>query len=142
MTRAAGGDRGSATLEAAILTPALLMLLGLVVVAGRVEVAGGAVEQAAAAAAREASLARTAPAAQAMASQAGRANLRDRGIRCTQVSVDVDTAEFAIPVGQPGQVRASVACTVALGDLAVPGLPGSRTLRATVTSPLDRYRSR
>jgi hypothetical protein len=46
-------------------------------------------------------------------------------------------------VGQPGQVTATVTCTVRLSDLtAVPGMPGSRTLTATFVSALDPYRAR
>ncbi len=58
--RERGTDRGSATIELAVLAPALLALLGLVIVAGRISVAGSAVEQAAASAARAASIARDA----------------------------------------------------------------------------------
>jgi hypothetical protein len=39
-------------------------------------------------------------------------------------------------------VSATVTCTVSLSDLLVPGLPGSRTLTATFTSPLDPFRER
>lgn len=142
MTRGRFGEQGSATLELAILSPAVLALLALAIAAGRIEVAGGAVEQAAAAAARAASIARTPSTARAAATEEASASLRQQGITCGTLDVTVDTAGFAVPVGQPAQVEVSVACTVALSDLAVPGLPGTRTLRAQVASPLDRYRSR
>ena len=61
--RVRGSDRGSATIEMAVLAPALLALLGLVILAGRISAAGSAVEQAAASAARAASIARDARAA-------------------------------------------------------------------------------
>ena len=54
----------------------------------------------------------------------------------------VDTAGFTAPVGAPAQVTARVSCVVALADLAVPGLPGTKTLRASFASPLDSYRER
>ena len=141
-TRRGGRDRGSTTLELAILTPGLLILLGLAVLAGRITVAGTAVEQASAAAAREASLARTATDARTAATQAATTSLSDRNLRCDAVHVTVDTTEFAFPAGAPAQVAATVTCTVAFAALAVPGTPGSRTLTATTTSVLDRYRSR
>lgn len=142
MTRGQSGEHGSATLELAILSPAVLALLALAIAAGRIQVAGGAVEQAAAAAARTASIARTPSTARAAATEEARTSLRQQGITCGALDVTLDTAGFAVPVGRPAQVEVSVACTVALSDLAVPGLPGTRTLRAQVASPLDRYRSR
>ena len=135
-------ERGSATLELAILAPAVLVLIGLAIVGGRVVLADAAVEQAAAAAAREASLARDPQTAHARAVGAAQRSLGSQGIDCVHEDIDVNTAGFAIPVGRPASVSASVACTVSLSDLAVPGAPGQRTLTATVTSPLDRYRSR
>lgn len=142
MTRQRFDDNGSATLELAILAPALLALLGLVIAAGRIEVAGGAVEQAASAAAREASIARTGSAARVVATQSARDSLRSQGIACGVLDVVVDTSGFAVAAGLPAQVEVSVACTVPLSDLAVPGMPGTRTMRAQMASPLDRYRSR
>jgi Flp pilus assembly protein TadG len=135
-------DKGSATLELAILAPALLVLLGLVIAAGRIEVAAGAVEQAASAAARDASIARTGSAARTVAADTARDSLRRQGITCGVLDVAVDTAGFSVATGLPAQVKVSIACTVPLSDLAVPGLPGARTLKAHMASPLDRYRSR
>lgn len=136
------GDAGSATLEVAILTPALLLLLALVVFAGRVQVAAGAVEHAAAVAAREASLARTADAARTAATTAAVGDLDGQDLRCATSTVTIDTTGFAAPVGAGSHVTATVTCTVSIADLAVPGLPGTRTLTATATSPIDRYRAR
>lgn len=142
MIRTRGDDRGSATLELAILAPALLVLLGLVIAAGRIEVAAGAVEQAASAAAREASIARTGSAARASATGTARDSLRSQGIVCGVLEVEVEASGFSVAAGSPANVAVSVNCTVPLSDLAVPGMPGSRTLRARMVSPLDRYRSR
>jgi len=138
----ANRDRGSATLELAILAPALLLLLGLVALAGRVQVAAGAVEHAAATAARDASLDRTGDAARTEAIAAAERELAAQDLRCAPSSIVIDTAGFAESVGQTATVTATVSCTVTLADLAIPGLPGSRTLTATATSPIDRYRSR
>lgn len=136
------GERGSATVELAIIAPALLALIGLVIVAGRIQVAASAVEQAASAAARAASIARDARSAQAQASLAARGSLASQGIACEPATTSVDTGGFAVPVGQSAIVTARVGCRVALADLAVPGMPGSRTVAAEVTSPIDRFRAR
>ena len=76
MTRRAWHDeRGSVSLELAILAPALLLLLGVLVLAGRVETSSAAVEQAARAAARDASLARTPDAARSTATASAQREL-------------------------------------------------------------------
>jgi len=142
LSRRARREEGSATLELAILTPALFAVLALVVVAGRIEVAGGAVEQASAAAARDASLARTPAAARQAALAAATASLAGQDLHCAAVTVVVDTGGFAAPVGTTAEVSARVSCTVNMADLAIPGTPGSRTLTAETSSALDRYRSR
>jgi Flp pilus assembly protein TadG len=135
-------DPGSATIELAILAPALLALLGLVIVAGRISAAGSAVDQAAAAAARAASIARDARAAHAGAERSARDSLRDQGVTCQPLTSSVDTRGFAVAVGSPSSVTVSVRCAVPLAALAVPGMPGSRTVTATMTSPIDRFRGR
>lgn len=135
-------DDGSATLELAILAPGLIALLSLVIVAGRIEAAAGAVEQAAAAAARAASLSRSPRTAAVRADSAARQSLADQGVTCQPLTSAVDVSGFRIPVGQAASVRAQVSCTVPLADLAVPGMPGTRTISVEMTSPLDRYRGR
>lgn len=135
-------ERGSVTLELTILAPAILVLLGLAIVAGRIEVAGGAVEQASAAAAREASIARTPDAAGATARAAAADVLDRRDLRCATLTVTVDSSGFAVPIGQAAQVSATVTCSVSIGQLAVPGLPGTKTVTARTASVLDTYRGR
>ena len=135
-------DRGSATIEMAVLAPALLALLGLVIVAGRISTAGSAVEQAAASGARAASIARDARAAQSAAERSARDSLRDQGVTCQPLTSSVDTRGFAVAVGSPSSVTVSVRCVVALADLAVPGMPGQRIVTSQMTSPIDRFRGR
>ena len=84
MTRHLRDERGSITVELAILAPALLLLLGLLVFAGRVETSSASVEQAARAAARDASLARTADAARATAQAAAARELA--GSDCVSIT--------------------------------------------------------
>ena len=140
--RLGGPEAGSAAIEAAILAPGLLLILALIVAAGRVETAGGAVETAAHAAARAASLARTEPAALSAARAAAAASLRGEQLSCTRLTVSVDTAGLSAPLGRPAQVHAAVSCQVGLGDLLVPGLPGTLTESRSFASAVDPYRGR
>jgi Flp pilus assembly protein TadG len=135
-------DAGSATLELAILSPALLVLLAVVIAGGRIQIANGAVEQAAAAAAREASLARSGSLANAAATRQAKDSLDQQGVTCTNLRVSVDTSGFRAAPGVPATVAVDVTCTVPLSDLAIPGMPGNRQLQARTTSPLDTYRAR
>jgi Flp pilus assembly protein TadG len=133
-------DRGSVSLELAILAPALILLLGALVLAGRVQTSAAGVEQAARAAARDASLARTADAARTTAVNAASRELA--GSDCTSSQVNVDTSGFAAPVGASAAVTVTVTCTVSLADLAIPGLPGTHALTGHATSAIDKYRTR
>lgn len=138
----ARSDRGSATIELAVIAPGLLALLGLVILAGRIEAAAGAIEQAAAAGARAASLSRDARSAAAAAEQGAADSLRDQGVTCEPLDVRVDTAGFAVALGHPATVTVEVGCRVPLQDVSVPGMPGHRALTASAASPLDRFRAR
>ena len=134
-------DAGNAALELIILAPVILFLLGLVIAAGRTSVAQGSVAAAARDAARQASISLTPSAAQTAALSSARAALGQDGLNCDPV-VTVNVSGFGVPVGEPANVQATVTCRVSLSNLLVPGLPGSRTLRATFTSPLDPFRGR
>jgi len=132
-------DTGSVALEAAVLTPALLMLGLLIVAGGRVAVAQERVEAAASSAARAASLTRTASAASAAARTEAAAALSSDHITCASMTVSVN-GDFSAPLGTPTNVRVQLSCTATLADLALPGVPGSKTVTATATSPLDSWR--
>ncbi len=141
--RPAGRDRGNAALELVLLAPVILFLIGFAIAAGRTSIAQGAVDAAARDAARQASIAPNYQAAAASARSSAIAALRADGIDCRPV-VELPTlaSAFASPIGKSALVTAKVFCAVRLSDLVVPGLPGSLTLRAVFTSPLDPYRSR
>ena len=139
---AAGTDRGSTTLELVVWFPGLLLIIGLLIVAGRVNSANAAVEQAATDAARTASLARTSSAASTTARSTAAATLAAQSLQCVSTTVAVSTAGFAARPGQPATVSATVTCPVRLSDLAIPGLPGTRTVSHTATSSLDTFRER
>ena len=135
-------ERGSAAIEAVIGVTAFGLFIAMTIGGGRIALARQAVESAANDAARAASIARTSSAASADARAAATSSLSDQDISCTPTSVQIDTSGFNAPIGTTGQVRATVSCTVKLSDLAVPGLPGSRTITESVTSPIDAYRER
>lgn len=137
------GDRGSTTIELAILAPAVITFFVVAVIAGRYAIALQAADSAAFDAARTASLSRTEGTARSRAITAAKASFAAQGIRCRgPLGVQVDTSGFRVPVGQPGSVRVTVTCRAELSDVALPGMPGVTTLRASFTSPLDTYRSR
>ncbi|MFF4748143.1 TadE/TadG family type IV pilus assembly protein [Streptomyces sp. NPDC001268] len=140
--RAARGDRGSYALETAVLAPVMIGLLLLLVAFGRVVDADGTVDSAARAAARAASLERDARAAQAKAQDAANRSLHGEGVTCRTSSVVVDTAGYALDIGAEANVTATISCTAHLSDIGLPGLPGTKTLTASWTSPLDTYRGR
>jgi Flp pilus assembly protein TadG len=137
-----GDQRGSAAIEAAILGPPLLVLIGLAIVGGRIQVAGGAIETAAHDAARAASISRTAGQARAAAIAAANGTLSQQGLHCASLDVVVDTSGFSVPVGQPATVSASITCVVNFRDLVADRLPGSKTLTAQFVSVLDTFRTR
>lgn len=135
-------ERGSVSLELAILGPALMMFVVLLIVGGRIALAGQAVQAAADEAARQASIARTQAQATATANTAAALSLSQQDLNCATTRIDVDTTGFAIAAGASAQVQATVTCVVDLADVAVPGVPGSHTMTATATSPIDTYRER
>ena len=135
-------EQGSASIEAAIGVPAFMLFVGLIIFGGRSATTHQALESAAADAARSASIERGAPAAQHAAEQAARSSLSNQQIHCLTIDVAVDAGGFQTAVGQDATVAVSVTCRLDLSDLAVPGVPGSRTLRATMSSPIDTWRER
>jgi len=135
-------ERGSAAIEAAIGVPAFALFVGLVIFGGRTATTHQALQSAAADAARSASLARNPDAAQADAREAATSSITNQKIGCSAIDVAVDTSDFGKQPGVPGSVNVIVSCRLGLSDLAVPGVPGSRVMRATMSSPLDTWRER
>lgn len=136
------GRRGSVSVELAVLLPAFLLLIVLATVVGRVAIAGNAVTVAAHDAARAASLSRDAATAHDAALDAARSSLTDQGLRCATLQVHPDTSGFAAPVGTPATVEVTVVCDVSLDDITFAGMPGSRQVSASFTSPVDTWRER
>ncbi len=136
MNRHREAERGSAPVELVLVTPLLVGLLLFVVGLGRLAGASGDVETAARDASRAASNERSAVGARQAGADAASATLRDRGIECRTLAVDVDTAQFRAD----GLIAATVTCGVDLSDVTMIGFPGSKTLSAQFTAPIDHYR--
>lgn len=129
-------ERGSVAVEMAVLAPALVALLLLVVFAGRVAQADGDVRRAASAAARSASLRQDPSEAETAGRQTAAENLVASGIGCARLDTEVDTSRFAAG----GTVAVTVRCTASMADVSLLGVPGRRTFVARSVEVIDRYR--
>ena len=129
-------QRGSVAVEMAVLAPALVVLLLLVVFAGRVAQADGDVRRAASAAARAASLRQDPGEAEVAGRQTASANLVASGVGCARLDTDVDTTQFFAG----GTVAVTVRCTASMADVSLLGVPGRRTFSARSIEVIDRYR--
>ena len=129
-------ERGSATLELVLVTPVLLLMLLFVVFLGRLAEARNDVDRAARDAARAASIARSPEDADTAGKAAAASTLQAGGVSCRQLDVVIDASQFQAG----GDVAAIVTCTVDLGDVAALRVPGSETLRASFSEPVDVFR--
>jgi Flp pilus assembly protein TadG len=129
-------DRGTVAVEVAIVAPAIIVLLVLVMLAARLSQAGAEVQSAATAAARAASQQATPGGASSEGTQVAEASLRDAGMSCSPGDVVVDT-EAMVP---GGSVSVTVRCTTQLADMALLAVPGRRTFEHTATEVVDTYR--
>jgi Flp pilus assembly protein TadG len=134
--RPARNDAGFSSLELVIITPVVLAMLLLVVGFGRLTHGRQLVQEAAAAGARAATLDSNPVRADADARQAAHDILTPGGISCQTFSTSVNTDDFR----PGGQVSVAITCTVGLSDLGLAGFPGSKTMTASATSPLDQFR--
>jgi hypothetical protein len=135
-------DRGSAPVEMAITGLIAVALIGVLIVAGRVAIASSSISGVAGNAARDASLARTPAVAVQRATSTAIASLQAQHLRCKGTpDVAVDTSGFSAPPGTNAVVTVDVTCVVALSDIGMPLMPGSRTLHDHAVSPLDPFRS-
>lgn len=129
-------ETGSMTVEVAVLTPVIIVMLLVVVALGRVTHARQLVAEAAAAAARAGTLAAGPAGAAAAGQAAAAADLNRSELSCASSSVVVDAG--ALRPG--GEVSATVACTADLSTLVMAGVPGSMTVSGSATSPVESYR--
>jgi Flp pilus assembly protein TadG len=129
-------ERGSISVEVAVIAPAFIFLMLLVVYAGKVSEADGNVERAAAAGARAASLRQHPVGATEDAQDAVEANLAAAGVPCSNLETVVDTSSL-----EPGgSVTVTVRCQASMADVTLLGVPGTRTFTATSTEVIDTYR--
>lgn len=135
--RGGRGEAGTVAVEAAVVAPALVVLMLLVVFAGRVSEADGNVQRAASEAARAASLRQAPAAASQAATDTVAANLEAAGTPCRSGRTQVDTSRLR----PGGTVAVEVVCTVSMSDVALLGVPGTRTFRARAVEVVDRFRS-
>lgn len=140
--RRRGGESGSASVELVLVAPVVVAIVLLLVAGGRLAMTGLGVESAAASAARAVSLQPSSLTATDVAVATATRSLTDRGVPCTSVSVTVDAIALDAMLGVRGTVSVTVQCTVPLADVALPGLPGVRTMTSTASSPVDAYRAR
>ncbi|MFE9190429.1 TadE/TadG family type IV pilus assembly protein [Micromonospora sp. NPDC007208] len=154
MTRTA--QRGSVSIEVAVLAPAFIALMVLAGVVGRSAVAAEALDAAAHDAARAASISRNSDTARENAREAAQKQLDWHGLACSN---DLDPTftgskagsdssfddAFSSAVGTDATVTVTISCVVSFQDITLdilPGMMSERLVTAQFTSPLDRYRSR
>jgi len=130
-------DRGSVAVETAVIAPALVALLLLVVFAGRVAQAEGDVRRAASEAARAASLEANPDTATTAAVDTAAANLAASGVGCGDLDTTVETDNFT----PGGTVTVTVRCVASMADVSLLGVPGQRTFESRSVEIIDRYRS-
>ena len=124
-------------MELVVLTPVLLVLALAVIAFGRVAEARQQVVEAARAGAEAAAVepdrasAGTAAAAEAAVGTSGHVRT------CSDRQVLTDSSHFY----PGGFVTVTVVCQVPLADVALPGMPGATTVRASSTAPIDPYRA-
>lgn len=127
---------GTASVELALLTPALLAMLMVTTLAFRITQASAEVTDIAAEAARAASLERAPADAEAAAQATAAANLTAGEVACVDLHVTTDTGAF-VP---GGLVTVTVTCTADLSDLVLLSVPATRTLSSTAREVIDTYR--
>jgi len=135
--RRGADDRGSLVVELVVLTPVLMVVALAVTAFGRVAEARQQVIEAARAGAEAAAVEPDPSSAQAASVVDAAVGTSDPAQTCAARQVLTDTSHFY----PGGFVTVTVVCQVPLADLSVPGLPGSTTVRATSTAPIDPYRS-
>jgi Flp pilus assembly protein TadG len=137
------GERGSISVELAVIAPALILMLLLVAAGGRVVEAQGHIDGAARDAARAASLAGSPGQADAAALQAAQADL-GASSWCTGGSVQAPVTGFPpsqfIPAGT--SVRVTVTCAVNMSPFRLLGFGATMQFKGTAVAPVDPFTCR
>ena len=128
--------RGSAAVELVILAPMLMAFVLFIATLGRLAAAKSEVVSAARGAAQSAVIWPT-PAEAVWAAEASASyQLVRHHLTCSAGRVSVNTSDFR----PGGVVRVSVVCTMSMAELSFPGMPGSKTVVASVAAPIETYR--
>jgi Flp pilus assembly protein TadG len=131
------GEGGSIAVELVFLMPLFLLLLALLYGYGRVAQVNGTMEAGTRDAARSASQARSAAEAEQAAERAVLSSLGAAGAACRD-TLEVRLRDGVFRAGFPVTVEAT--CTYPLGDLGLPGVPGTVQVSSSFTSPVDPNR--
>ena len=129
-------ERGSLTLELALVVPALILMVVFISGAATIVGARSDIDDAAWEAARAASLTRNPMAADLAARSAVDHRLTSERWSCTSKRVDVDVSRFT----PGGSVGVTVSCLLRLADAGL-FLPGATHVSARATEPLDQYKA-
>lgn len=130
-------DSGSAPVELVIMTPLIVMLVGLALFTGRVGTTKQDVISASRDAARAAAARQFPGPATADGEAAAAQTLAARNVSCATLSVVIDTSRLT----PGGSVTSTVSCVVNLADVTtLLALPGTVTIEASSTVVVDRYR--
>jgi Flp pilus assembly protein TadG len=130
-------ERGSLTVELIALTPVLFVVGLTMLVFGRVSSARQQVVEAARAGAEAAAVSSNQSGAAWGAAVDASVGITHRTHTCPHPQIATDVSHFY----PGGYVTVTVTCQVELSDIAVPGIPGSTTVQASSTAPIDPYRS-
>jgi Flp pilus assembly protein TadG len=145
MRRGRRGERGSISVELAVLAPGLALLLLLVAAGARVVEVQGHIDGAARDAARAASIARSYSQAVTSAQQAAQADLGTTSL-CTPGTVGVQVAGYpAVPqtvTGAVGAVTVTVTCLVDMSPFKALGFGVTKRFTGQAVAPLDEFMCR
>jgi Flp pilus assembly protein TadG len=143
MRRRRQGQRGSISVELAVLAPGLALLLLLVAAGARVVEVQGHIDGAARDAARAASIARSYSQAVTAAQQAAQADLGPTSL-CTPGTVGVQLAGYpAVPVtAAPGDVTVTVTCQAGMSPFKTLGFGVTKRFTGQAVAPLDPFMCR
>jgi Flp pilus assembly protein TadG len=145
MRRGRRGQRGSISVELAVLAPGLALLLLLVAAGARVVEVQGHIDGAARDAARAASIARSYSQAVTAAQQSAQADLGTTSL-CTPGTVGVRVAGYpAVPLtvtGAVGAVTVTVTCLVDMSPFKALGFGVTKRFTGQAVAPLDEFMCR
>lgn len=115
-----------------MLAPVFFVFIALVIFVGKLNVGSAHVEAAARSAARTISLSRDPAGAEAQAERTARDMVKEGKPMCESMTFDADITA--------AEVTVTVSCEVNLREAALLAVPGTKTVTASATEVIDRYR--